>query len=70
MNDETRIATRQTFELSEQDVRVAIAQYIETKFGRQGTLTVTVGVATKTTGYGTNERDEHVARVTAWRDVL
>ena len=60
--------TKQTFELSEEDVRTAIAEFIENRFGAGSELTVSIGFKTVSTGYGMNERDDQVMRVTAARE--
>ncbi len=64
----TSVKTRQTFELSEDDVKVAVAEYIERKFGADGKLSVSVGVGSVTTGFGMSEHDKHVVSVSASRE--
>lgn len=61
--------TTQTFNLSTADLEAAVKEWIETHHGKGNALTVSVKVETRTTGYGMAEQDEHVASVSASREV-
>lgn len=60
-------SSTQQFDLSESDVKEAVAEYIERKYGAGNELSVSVSVRTTTTGYGMQETDSHVVSVTASR---
>jgi len=62
--------TKQSFELSEEDIKRAVSEFIEREYGAGAPLTVDVGVHTVTRGYGTNEHDAHEFSVTATREVV
>ncbi len=64
----TTAKTTQTFVLSKEDVQTAVSEFVEKRYGRGGAVKVDVGVKTVTVGYGTAERDSHVAEVTAVRE--
>lgn len=70
MAEQGGVATRQVFELSNQDIRIAVKEYIERKFGKLGTLTISVRVDTVTRGYGMQEHESHEVAITATREVL
>lgn len=57
----------QSFELSDADIKQAVREYIENRFGVGGELKVDCRVATVTTGYGMQESDSHVVKITATR---
>lgn len=64
----TSVKTTQTFNLSEEDVQTAVAEFIEKRFGPGGKIAVSVSTRTVTTGYGQNETDTHVVTVSATRE--
>ncbi len=60
--------TTQTFEISDEDVKTAIADFVGRKYGAGGEVKVSVSVETFTTGMGMNEHDEMRVKVTAARE--
>ncbi len=60
--------TTQTFEVSAEDVKVAVAEFVEKRFGPGGEVRVSVDVETFTTGIGMNEHDEKRMVVKATRE--
>lgn len=59
--------TTQTFELSPEDIQVAISEFIESRFGAGGPVSVNTKVEHVCTGYSQFERNEHVVKITATR---
>lgn len=62
---ETR--TTQRFDLSDADVKEAIAEWVERKFGGGNPITVDVDARAITTGFGMNESTGYVVKVSATR---
>lgn len=60
--------TKQTFELSEEDLHNAIRDWVNWKYGKTGDIKIDVSVKTITTGFGMMERDAHEVVVKAERD--
>lgn len=60
--------TKQTFELSEEDVENAIREWVNGKYGKTGDIRVIVDVKTITTGFGYSEHTRHEVIVKAERD--
>lgn len=60
--------TTQSWELSEDDIKVAIAEWLEKKFGKGNPITVSVRAVAYSSGFGMNESVSYRAEITAKRD--
>lgn len=61
--------TTQSWELSQDDIKTAIAEWLEKKFGAGKPITVSINVRTVSTGFGAGEGYDHVAEIVAKREV-